>query len=325
MKRILNKTFVKALIVVILIVILLVEFNYAFGIDFRLRRKLRSWNENVEIPAYCCYRRGNDNLENFPQQIVSLLGYESVDMGGRTIHFYHRCVVSIEGDDIFFVNYMYGRDYYQLMSYNASEKTFRLHYEKAFSSHPGNYIVAEGLRPGYQDPYQSYSGYFPEGNTAVCMRSYDEIILQNGHEAVVFNIRTEELTEKEGIYCPQEMYSGLSITDKDITVALGNGETRTLTLQDMAQLDKTAKELYAMSLHRTAIFGPKVKVEFSRTGYYGDGVFIALVVSDSGGWAHLVYYLYQPESDTLSFLHWEDILDPAERYESHIIPQSIYE
>ena len=312
------RKFLKISLVVFLVALFLVEFNYALGIDFRLRRKFKRWDENAEVNAVFFDKfkgldLGGENLD--PRQ------WGFVQVGDLGIRLYDCWPVCINGDDIYFINYQSAR-HYQLLSYNTADETLALHFNKSFYNYTYYLDVIEGLRSEYQDPSQLFRELYHErGCEAACFNFGNEIVLQNGAEVVVYNVVEDTVTEKEGIYCPDAMVNGIKISEEGVEILRADGTVKTLTLQEMAKMEKTAKELYTMSKHLTSIFGPKITVKFSRAGSYGDDIFIALEVSDSGGWPHVLYYLYSPEDDTLQFLHWFDAIDPGVIYYTWIIPE----
>lgn len=316
--RMKNRKFLIIPLAIFLVVLLFVEFNYALGIDFRLRRKFKHWDENAEEnAAFFDPYKGLD----LAGEKLDLRNRGVVQIGDQRIMLNDCEPVCIDGDNIYFINCQ-DASRYQLVSYSVTEKTLALHFNKSFSNPTYGLDILEGLRPEYQDPSRLFRELYHErGSEAACFSFGNEIVLQNGAEVVIYNIVDSTIVEKEGIYCPAAMVHGIKISEEGVAVTQADGTVKTLTLQEMAKMEETANKLNTMSKHRTSIFGPKIRVEFSRAGYYGDDIFIALAVSDSGGWPHVLYYLYRPGDDALQFLHWVDTIDPGEIYDNRIVPE----
>lgn len=302
-----RKKAMKIALLFLIIVILLTQCNYAVGIDFRLKRMLKNEKNTIGDDVYSAFY---DSLHK---------NYEKVDFYNEE-GYSDPVIVCVYNDRIYYVELMKwdARSGFVINSVKADGTDTRTHY----IGNLGNIDVPlyiEGLMSGEDDmsSYFEYTAYH-------CYCYNGEIVVQNRHTAVIYNLK-EDTAQKIDInaFYPSELYDkykNVEIEDDHLTVKTDSGDTRTLTVESMAQLDKTAKKLYNLSKSTTSIFRPKIRMRFAKAVFDDDGMYMVMLVQDSGGTSYLVYYRYDPESNTLMYWHSTFIFDEADRIHDHIVP-----
>ena len=283
---------IKVILLILLIVVLCTQCSFAVNPDVRLKEYIKKETSKNFDEFYHMYRGA---------EYIIIDNERLVDRDDRPICVYNNAVY-------YFVNHKDKTSVLMSVDLTTKERN-ELLTEKV--SDP---IECEELR---NEPGISYSQRY---TSAYCYKC--KIIIRNMTKAIVYDLKTNEMTEIDisDSPDPREEYESIEVENNRITIVPKQGEIRTLTGERMAEMDDVAKKLYKYSRNKINVFSPKIKMEFERVAFYNDEMYIVMVLQDAGGWGYLVYYHYVPESDSLDFWCGMFISDVANRDEVSVLP-----